>query len=402
VAHKPYYRLIEPGLHLGYRKLASGPGTWIVRHYAGDGRYVVENLRAHDDRLVVADDYSDADGEGLLSFAQAQERAKAFRPGEARSGPYTVSAALDDYLIFLASDGRSRAAIEDARYRADGLIRPDLGSTEVAALTAERLRRWRDGIAHSAPRVRTRKGQEQKHRKIAGDDAQRARKASANRTWTVLRAALNHAFSEGKVDSDIAWRKVKPFKKVDAARIRYLNVAEAQRLINAADPDFRPLVQVGLLTGARYGELVRLEVQDFNRDAGTIAIRQSKGGKPRHVVLTDEGQIFFAALTAGQSGERLMFGEWGKSRQLRPMRDAVKAAKIKPAISFHGLRHTYASLAVMNGTPLMVVARNLGHTDTRMVEKHYGHLAPSYVADEIRKGAPKFGITPNVRVVPMR
>jgi hypothetical protein len=46
----------------------------------------------------------------------------------------------------------------------------------------------------------------------------------------------------------------------------------------------------------------------------------------------------------------------------------------------------------MNGVPLLVVAGNLGHTDTRMVEKHYGHLAPSYQADEIRKGAPTFGI----------
>ena len=39
----------------------------------------------------------------------------------------------------------------------------------------------------------------------------------------------------------------------------------------------------------------------------------------------------------------------------------------------------------MNGVPLMVVAKNLGHKDTRMVEKHYGHLAPSYVAAAIRK-----------------
>jgi triacylglycerol esterase/lipase EstA (alpha/beta hydrolase family) len=42
--------------------------------------------------------------------------------------------------------------------------------------------------------------------------------------------------------------------------------------------------------------------------------------------------------------------------------------------------------------PLMVVAKNLGHSDTRMVEKHYGHLAPSYVADAIRAGAPRFGV----------
>jgi integrase len=45
----------------------------------------------------------------------------------------------------------------------------------------------------------------------------------------------------------------------------------------------------------------------------------------------------------------------------------------------------------MNGVPLLVVAKNLGHADTRMVETHYGHLAPSYIADAIRAGAPRFG-----------
>jgi hypothetical protein len=46
----------------------------------------------------------------------------------------------------------------------------------------------------------------------------------------------------------------------------------------------------------------------------------------------------------------------------------------------------------MNRVPLLVVAKNLGHADTRMVERHYGHLAPSYVADAIRAGAPRFGM----------
>jgi hypothetical protein len=40
--HKPYFRLIEPGLHIGYRKLSSGPGTWVVRRYRGRGAYTVE------------------------------------------------------------------------------------------------------------------------------------------------------------------------------------------------------------------------------------------------------------------------------------------------------------------------------------------------------------------------
>jgi hypothetical protein len=46
----------------------------------------------------------------------------------------------------------------------------------------------------------------------------------------------------------------------------------------------------------------------------------------------------------------------------------------------------------------MVVARNLGHADIRMVERHYGHLAPSYIADAIGAATPKFGLKPNRKV----
>jgi integrase len=73
------------------------------------------------------------------------------------------------------------------------------------------------------------------------------------------------------------------------------------------------------------------------------------------------------------------------------MCEACVRARIAPPVSFHALRHSWASLATMAGVPLMVVAKNLGHVDTRMVEKHYGHLAPSYIADAIRAGAPRFG-----------
>jgi integrase len=222
-----------------------------------------------------------------------------------------------------------------------------------------------------------------------------------------LRAALNHAFHDGKIDSDIAWRKVKPFAGVDAARARYLTIAEAKRLINASDPEFRPLVQAALNTGARYGELTRLQVRDFNPDAGTVAIRQSKSGKPRHIVLSDEGVALFKELTAGKSGDELIVhrahgGAWGQSQQSVFMNSAVERAKIAPAISFHGLRHTWASLAVMAGMPLMIVARNLGHADTGMVEKHYGHLAPGYVTETVRKYAPSFGFKPDSKIAALR
>jgi integrase len=398
VRHKPYFRLIEPGLHIGYRKLISGPGTWPIRRLV-KGRYVTENLRTPEGGIVIADDFEDADSIRIMSFAQAQRAAR----GAKRPGAYTGNNAADDYLQLLESSGRPPEAIRDARYTLDAFFRPHLGNTKAETLTTDRLRRWLGEIAKTPPRLRTRDGEKQKYREMAGEDAARARRNSARRVWNTVRAALNYAFEEGKIESDLAWRKLKnPFRNVDTARIRYLTIAESNRLINACAPAFRPLVEAGLQSGCRYGELCRLQVHDFNPDAGTLAIQRSKSGNSRHVILSEEGRALFAQLTAGRSGAEPMFGKiWRKSQQIRPMAEAVERAKIKPRISFHGLRHTWASHAVMGGMPLMVVARNLGHADTRMVEKHYGHLAPDFVADAVRRHAPKFGLSPSKKIVPL-
>jgi len=80
------------------------------------------------------------------------------------------------------------------------------------------------------------------------------------------------------------------------------------------------------------------------------------------------------------------------------MEDACKRAKIAD-VNFNQLRHTWASLALMNGTPLLVVAENLGHSDTRMVERHYGHITREYAKDRIQEGAPRFGFMPDKKVV---
>ena len=83
------------------------------------------------------------------------------------------------------------------------------------------------------------------------------------------------------------------------------------------------------------------------------------------------------------------------------MKEACDRAKIDPPIGFHILRHTWASLAVMAGVPLLVVAKNFGHSDTRMVEKHYGHLAPSYVTDAIKTRGPRFGVVGRTNIAPL-
>jgi len=77
------------------------------------------------------------------------------------------------------------------------------------------------------------------------------------------------------------------------------------------------------------------------------------------------------------------------------------AARIDPPVNFDGLRHTHASRFSMRGVPLAVIAAQLGHADTRMVEKHYGHLAPSYVADTVRAAFGTLGLMEPSNVVPI-
>jgi integrase len=226
---------------------------------------------------------------------------------------------------------------------------------------------------------------------------------------------LNHVWTHQPEDRKGAigafnpevWRKVKPFRGADAARLRYLQADEARRLLNACPADFRNLVRGALAAGCRYGELCRLEVRDYSPDAGALLIRQSKSGKPRHVPLDDDAVAFFAAITAGRPSDERMFcradgSAWGKSHQARPLIDACRAARIDPPANFHCLRHTWASHRVMRGAALLVVAQVLGHSDTRMVEKHYGHLAPSYVRDAVRATSMDLGAPDVGNVTPLR
>jgi integrase len=111
-------------------------------------------------------------------------------------------------------------------------------------------------------------------------------------------------------------------------------------------------------------------------------------------------------LTAGSANRERIFlradgKHWGPSHQQRPLTEASRIAAVEPAATFHVLRHTYASSLAMKGVPMGVIAAQLGHSDTRMTEKHYAHLAPSYVADTIRAALPPLAHFRPSNVVPI-
>jgi len=402
---KPYWRVLESGLHLGYRRTKEGGGTWVARRFIGDGRY-------SETKVGTADDLQGADGVAVRSFKNAQEAAREWwRIAQRREqghapddGPHSVATALDAY--FADREQRGSKGLPKDRAAARSRILPELGAIELGKLTTKRIRDWQSALA-IAPKLTRPPRIAAKRKRRAIDktdlDAVRARRATANRTLTVLKAALNHAFHEGRVASDEAWRKVKPFREADAPVVHFLSNDECRRIVNASDGAFRNIVKGALVTGCRYGELTRMRAGDFNAEAGTITVRESKSGKPRHVVLTEEGHALFAEWTAGRTGRELVFlrddgKAWGPSHQQRPLDAASARAKLEPAATFHILRHTYASALAMKGVPMGVIAAQLGHADTRMTERHYAHLSPGYVADTIRAALPALGIVEKTNV----
>ncbi len=402
---EPYWRLLSEGVHLGYYRGDRG-GMWHVRI-----RTLDVNKKYIKSALGKADDIAQADGDITLSFSQAQEAArkfadKIFRGEQADNKPYTARTAIEDYLIDFKANGKKSYSSTESQINAH--ILPEFGNKLVSSLTFKQLNAWKNKLATSAKRVRTALGKEQQFKLAQHDDPeyQRKRRASANRIITVLKAILNHAFKTDRVRSNEAWLKLKPFSNSSEPKIRFLNEEDSLRLMNACKPDFRLLVRGALLTGACYGELTTLKVSDYT-DNQTIYIHQSKSGKPRHIPLNEEGTIFFDHVTTGKKSHELIFtrannSQWKKNYQVRPLISACEIAKIKPVITFHDLRHTYASALAMNGVPLQVIAAVLGHSDTRITHKHYAHLMPSYIADVIRQHLPNFGSTEKTNIHQMK
>ena len=391
IRKKPYWMSLNEGEHLGYYR-GRRVRRWVARYRRPgiSSRYI-------EFTIAEADDYADADGSKILSFGQAQRAARSWfakidQNGDQKSRPYSVSNALDDYL-----EGFSGKDIANTRRRIEAIVRPQIGEHDTSRLTAKIIMDWHLALANAPARLRTAPGEIQNYRQTANTaDARRSRRSSANRILTILKAALNVAYRNEKIRDDNAWRRVRPFAKADAPRLRSLGDDESRRLVSACNANFRPMVMAALLTGARYSELAALEVRDFDTQSKSLWLRDTKSGTPRAVYLECEGFRLVVEAVIGKGRAELIFPRpdgkrWGAAHQMRPMQAAYKAAGLEP-VGFHDLRRTYGARLARKGVPMAVIAEALGHADERITRKHYAHLAPSYVAQTIREAAAGLGI----------
>lgn len=356
VARKPTFVKIAPGISLGYRRNHTA-GTWVARVADGKGNNWTKAV-GH------ADDFDESNGNTVLDYWQAQEKARTIGHkdrGGASDKPLTVAQALDAY----EADLKTRSGDTSNVSRVRGHLSQSLLDKVVALLTSRELRRWRDGLIGSlAP-------------------------ATVNRTTTALKAALNLAAEhDQRISNGRAW-ETGLATILDAQQSRNVILGEdvVRRIVSAAhqqNPAFGVMVEVAAVTGARVGQLARLEVQDLQPDRSDPRLmmpssRKGRGRKSvshrpvpippalaKRLAVAVSGRPAIAPLLVKPSGE-----PWKKSDHSRPFARAAKAAGEDPAeVTIYALRHTNIVRQLLARVPVRIVAVN-HDTSIAMIERTY-------------------------------
>lgn len=390
----PYWHVVAHCRHVGLYVPNAKVCTWVARVMTLDRRYIQRRIGSALQGDPAAISYSEALSRAIDWFQseRIQAVAQGTRPISRTEslnfcpiGPeYSVGSALSDYASWsklVRSPGSHYNNLVLINYH---LANPVL-FVPLENFTAQYMK-------EIASRIVATHGERSRVRKGAADqqsDQHRRAKRTFNSIVTILRMAFQHAWDNGYISSDQPMRCLHRIAVTPAARALFLDRRECLSLVENCTPALAKLVLAGLYSGCRVGELAQLRVEDVGREVFGIHVSAFKSGPARFVFLPDEAMAFFLACCEEKKpGDRVLLSDKGhvwKRQHSNLFRRAVGKAGLPADFSFHGLRHTYASDLVRNGVPLTLVARQLGHSDSRAVAATYGHLAEHFREDQIRR-----------------
>jgi integrase len=349
---EPYWGApVERGLYLGFRKLDAGWGTWIARLRDEEGRQRYKSL-GH-----ASNDF-DYDGAKQKAVAWAKAARAGVETGELK----TVADACRAYVENRRKQ-KGEGTAHDAKMRFQRYVYENsLGSVLLDRLRQRHIEGWRDKLLE--PSAPTRPG---------------LSKASANRTLTSLKAALNFAVNNRYISADrtIEWALVKSFKGANRRRDLYLDLGQRRKLLGEAKGAVRSLIEGAMYTGARAGELTSALRSQFDSRTMSITLRGKTG--ERKVPLHPGALPLFERLSKDKLPSAPLFTRddgrpWAHSDWDELVRDAAARADLPKGVCLYTLRHSFITEAISGGMTALEAARIVG-TSLPMIDRHYGHLA---------------------------
>ncbi len=409
-----HWRRIDPETHLGYRK-GKRAGVWLVRWRNGKG-YRQAPLGSADDAITV----------GALSFEAAMraaretvEKARADAAAEAAGPVVTVRTAIESYIAGRdARDSRraGRAKRSDAASRLSRYVtgKPASGKRKAVAvaliadvalhnLTEKDLARWRDGLPESLKATTK--------RRLINDV-----KAALNSSYAADRERLP-ATLPGIVKHALRALPREDEAEPVARDNQILTDAKIARLLRSTrdvdaeeewDGDLFRFVLVLAATGARFSQVARLRVRDFQAKEGRILIpvsRKGRGGAKADSVTVPIGADIVAALApiaarrpkdapllerwrrvqkaGGVEWHKDRRGAWQAASEIVRAWQSIRERAGLPETVAYALRHSSIVRAIRANLPLRLIAA-AHDTSTGMLEKHYSRWIVDGLQDVLR------------------
>jgi integrase len=192
------------------------------------------------------------------------------------------------------------------------------------------------------------------------------------------------------VQSETGLNPIKVVKMpiVQNQRERFLSYAEANKLLNKLEEYsviLHDMALPSLHTGMRAGEIFNIKGQDIDFKNGLINISDPKNKGSRKAIMTEAVRKMINKYKT-ETPDEIVFKSrkcWGKinvisrifKRAVHDLRMNAGIEDPRQIITFHSLRHTFASWLAIQGTPILTISHLLGHKSLEMTRK-YAHLSP--------------------------
>lgn len=224
-----------------------------------------------------------------------------------------------------------------------------------------------------------------------------------------LSSVLSRAVKWGYIQHNPAEAAEKP--SLGRREAAYLEEADARRLLELLQAEpirWRAVITFDLLSGLRRAELLGLRWQDVDLDAPSITIRQTSNYLPgmgvfvstpktassaRPLPISRAAVLILLECKRWQEAQREKLGDAWEDKDGRVFTtdtgaplfpdsvtqwfSAFVARSGLPKVTVHSLRHTFASLMIADGAPLVVVSKQLGHAQTSTTANIYAHAIAS-------------------------